>query len=274
MSNITSSKAYIQTEGAVSRSPVSESLIQTMGGAINWLNDSVVGKQLTSQEFLSTAYWTCPANITKVLVLGCGGGGSGAAAYNGANYTDYDEFFVSGGAGAVLGIQPVTVVPGLVYQVVIGAGGSSVTITTNNISDGSSGADSIFKDNVGTPLVTFYGGGGGLLYRRLKYVDGLVTKYTLDSNVSPRAGTLHGQAFSYAGANGEISSSGLIKKIGFGGGAGAYGNGGTGVVNTTSAGSGGANTGAGGGGIYKDAGGGSAVSGAGGSGRLTLIYVT
>lgn len=39
MSNLTSSKAYIQVEATRQRSAVSEFLAQTIGGAINYLND-------------------------------------------------------------------------------------------------------------------------------------------------------------------------------------------------------------------------------------------
>jgi hypothetical protein len=45
MSNITSAKNYIQLQSAQQRSAVSEFLMQTMGGSINWLFDAATAVQ-------------------------------------------------------------------------------------------------------------------------------------------------------------------------------------------------------------------------------------
>lgn len=114
MSDIPSSNAPIQIEGALTRRPVSESLIQAMGAAINF----ILERDFQLVEVTSSGSWVVPEGVTKALFIGCGGGGGG-----GGSVQDLHP----GGAGGV-GATPQTVVRKLVpfetLAITIGAKGT------------------------------------------------------------------------------------------------------------------------------------------------------
>ena len=97
-------------------------------------------------EFTSSGTFNVPANVSKVIVVGCGGGaGGGSGAGNG---TVINEWWCAGGGGgsANLGTVPCTVTPGGTVTVTIGAGGAP----------GADGGDTTFG-----ALATFAGAKAG-----------------------------------------------------------------------------------------------------------------
>ena len=91
--------------------------------------------QNVATSITTSGTWTCPAGVTSVQVEAWGGGGGGAGAGGSGNlYTG------GGGAGGNYARNTsVTVVPGTVYTVAVGAGGAAggtsgtaVNVTTSN----------------------------------------------------------------------------------------------------------------------------------------------
>jgi hypothetical protein len=141
MADIPEVARYIQIEGAQARSPVSESLVQAMGGSINYLLSNATG----AVSFTSSGTWTCPAGVTRVFLWGTGGGGGGGG---------YAASTFVGGAGGTSGrwgLLAVDVVPSTVYSVTIGAAGIGVVGAS-----GTAGGSTTFGS-----LATFAGGAGG-----------------------------------------------------------------------------------------------------------------
>lgn len=88
--------------------------------------------------------WLCPAGVTSVSVVAVGGGGGGG----------FGDAFGAGGAGGNLRyVNNIPVVPGVAYQVIVGAGGA-----VGGAGQASRpGGTTIFGSN----LVVASGGGGG-----------------------------------------------------------------------------------------------------------------
>ncbi len=192
---------------------------------------------LQYQEFLSNGNFTVPDGIYELWVEACGAGDNGD---NGSGVANPDEYGGHGGRGAAIGFRHVSVTPGQVIAVTIGA---------------SNGASTTFG-----ALATFLGGavkGFG--------ADGGIPGND-GSGDGPAAGTVETDGFHsphYLGGDGNY---------GGGGGAGPYGDGGDGGGFGGPAGSNAAaNTGAGGGG--GGVGGGTDNDGGlGGSGRLKVYW--
>jgi hypothetical protein len=94
--------------------------------------------------FVSSSTWTCPAGVTAAIVGVVGGGGGGRSLNAGA----------PGGSGG-LGIGLVSVTPGTVYTVTVGAGGLGDSTT------GTAGGTSSFGPQGQTALISATGGSGG-----------------------------------------------------------------------------------------------------------------
>ena len=91
-----------------------------------------------------TYSWLCPAGVTSVSVVAVGGGGGGG----------FGDAFGAGGAGGNLRyVNNIPVVPGLSYQVIVGAGGAVGGAGQTS----RPGGTTIFGGN----LVVASGGGGG-----------------------------------------------------------------------------------------------------------------
>lgn len=96
-----------------------------------------------------THKWTCPAGVTSAKVECWGAGGAGTAGGGG------------GGGGAYTASSSVTLVPGNVYTVVVGAGGKPSTGKTTADNDARNGASTAFYGGAtatGTPVVAAQGG--------------------------------------------------------------------------------------------------------------------
>ena len=107
-----------------------------------------------SFTFLESGSWLCPEDVLHVRLTGCGGGGGGGDGYV------KDQGWVggcggSGGYASCAISQLVPVVPGTMYQIVVGAGGVA----------NASGGNTIFGNN----LFVLAGGGGGERYSSASY---------------------------------------------------------------------------------------------------------
>ena len=105
-----------------------------------WTSAAPSGGQI--QVFItgSSTTWTCPAGVTKILVT-CVGGGSGGVV------NSYNEQFGTGGYGGVC-IALVTVSPGTVYTITIGAGGAGTTGNMSGTITGTTGGTTTFESLV------------------------------------------------------------------------------------------------------------------------------
>jgi hypothetical protein len=199
--------------------------------------------------FKATGSWLCPAGVTQVEVILCGGGG-GATGLNGASGNR------NGGSGSVF-YEFLTVVPATTYTITIGAGGA--------------GSLNFFAANGGT---SSFGGlmtatGGNFASASLEQVQG--------------AGLGGGGGWVNRNNSGSpVTFSGQPGAFGFGGGGGAAqgewgamnsaGSNGGGRGTTASAGGNGlANTGSGGGGV-GNTGAVTFTGGSGGSGICIIKY--
>lgn len=206
-------------------------------------------------RFTASGTFTVPAGVTTLYVSGCGGGGGGGggAGYNTSNSSYYAGGGGGGGAGSQAIRTPISVTPGLVVNVTIGAAGAAgvsgaTGATGGNGGDGGSTA-------FGTAL-TLAGGGGG------KGGTGG------SSSASGGAGGAVGGSF---GADGQSTFGGS----GGSGGGGSYGSGGgagrgglgAGVAAIAGAGYGAG--GGGGGGCYGNSG----VGGSGGAGMPGCLII-
>ena len=186
--------------------------------------------------------WTCPLGVTQVSVvcIGAGGGGSNTGmSGGGSTWTG-----AAGGGGALAFVNNVSVTPGTVYTVRVGAGGAGAIAPYNQAwqnHPGQDGGNSFFSDSV-TNFCEAGGGEGG-------------HASSVSNNVPQSQG---GQAITGTGGKGGNGIPGYYSTTG-GGGAGGYnGDGGSAAGNNGDAPAG---SGAGGAG-----GGGGSMAGAGGGG--------
>ena len=99
--------------------------------------------------------WTCPLGVTQISVLCIGAGGGGSNVGN--NVTTYTGR--SGGGGALAFANNVSVTPGTVYTIRVGAGGAGAIapVPAYQNYSGQDGGNSFFSDSV----TTFCEAGGG-----------------------------------------------------------------------------------------------------------------
>lgn len=191
------------------------------GNITTILNNFIVAISKTRglQTFTSSGSWTCPANVTTVYVSGCGGGGGGGGGGGSPGAGASSGAGGGGGAGASAMKRPVTVVPGTVYTITIGAGG----IGGNGGAIGASGSDGTDGGNTSFgALLTLTGGGRG-------FGGGGVNP----SNLGGGFGGSYG-----GGGGGSGLSSSIVYPVGGTGGASPFGTPGGATRNGTSSGSG------------------------------------
>lgn len=169
--------------------------------------------------FQDSGTWTCPAGITTVQALVVAGGGAGGGDDGGG-----------GGAGGLVYSSSTSVIPGVTYQVIVGAGGiGGVNTATNGqhssfaglvaIGGGCGGGVNIYGSGASCQAQSG-GSGGGAYYRNT----------ASNAAGTPGSGT-YGQ-----GNGGGSSTYATPYPCGGGGGAGAVG----GSATSTNAGAGGA----------------------------------
>lgn len=169
------------------KAAVSEATAQKIGMAIN----AIISNMNLKLSVFNTAgafTWTCPVGVYFVIIEGCGGGGGAAGGDTPGLSAGY------GGQGCKLQYRIVPTVPGIVYNITVGAGGNIIVQ-----GGGGPGGASSFDT-----LVAFNGGGGGGY--------GTVTAGAIDFTGNG------GSTASYSGGAGA-----------YGGGASSYANGGAGT---------------------------------------------
>jgi hypothetical protein len=88
---------------------------------------------IVTQKFTVSNSWTAPAGVTQVEILTVGGGGGGWG-----NTTGGQTPGGGGGGGGVVYNSALTVTPGSLYNIIIGAGGAGGTTSSNTGATGSS----------------------------------------------------------------------------------------------------------------------------------------
>lgn len=202
---------------------------------------------MASVVYSATGTWQCPAGITSVTVECWGGGGGGGGASSAS-------IGGGGGGGGAYSISILTLTPGTIYTVTVGAGAAGVSAA-----NGGTGGDSWFS-TTGTVLAK--GGGGGLF------------NTAAGGGAGGASGSSVGTTKFSGGAGG--TGQNLVSGSGGGGGGGAGnaavggagGNGGVGVGGTAGAG-GSVGGGAGAVGVITGAGNAGNVPGGAGSGAST-----
>jgi hypothetical protein len=283
--------------------------LQAVADGVAFLNARVGSKVDT---FLVSGTWTCPPAVTSVLLDGYGGGGGGGGGAAATSTTSVSACGGAGGGGAQRRLRQVTVIPGTVYSVTIGAGGAGGATGTT----GQPGGITLFG------IEAFLGGGAGgsdlslpsssqaatlaggpvpvspLYYQGRIAITNFAGLFVLHAGAggagrnfaSGNSANPSAEGFGGGGGGAPGSTNGLYNG---GGGGGGGGGGPAGVGGTGGSGGGGAtfgfggsgsngdpapaNTGGGGGGGGGGGQGGSgggvgAGAGNGGSGRLRIIY--
>ena len=109
-------------------------------------------------SFDNTGQWTCPVGVTAVQLEAWSGGGGGAG-----NSGNAKMYVGGGGAGGNYARQTlISVVPGQIYTVTIGAGGAGGAKTSTTGAGANGGTTSFVAVNGGTTLLSVTGGTGGL----------------------------------------------------------------------------------------------------------------
>jgi len=232
-----------------------------------YYSGTVVGSYSTDSITATGAgTWTAPANTIQADVLIVAGGGGGGGFQGGG-----------GGAGGVIHDADYTVVPAVVYDVTVGAGGAA---GSGAGSRGTTGSDSVWNVNAEGSGITFTsdgGGGGGSQGANDPYDGGSgggSGSYNLNPGQATQASPSGATGYGFDGGTG-FNDGNL--GAGGGGGAGAVGANGTVAVggdggagreftNFSSYGVSGFFAGGGGGGTYLSGSGGSGGSGGGGAG--------
>lgn len=212
--------------------------------------------------------WTCPVGVTSISVAVQGGGGGGGGSTTGNN-----RIGAGGGGGACAFSPALTVVPGTVYTVTVGAGGAAGTTS----GAGGPGGASSFSDGVITTLTANGGSGGGANSTGVGgtggTADGGTSNFSGGDGVNGASGTPPISAGAGGGGAGtDADGSPGSGATGGAGGAGspAGGNGGNSPTAQNN-GSAGAAPGGGGSGGCKGASA-SKGGGAGGKGKVTIVY--
>jgi subtilisin-like proprotein convertase family protein len=221
------------------------------------LSANVLG-QAQSSTFTTTgtSYWLCPAGVTSVTVKCYGaGGGGGRRGTTGVS---------GGGGGGAYASSTISVTPGTIYPIFVGAGGvSGSPSTAGGDSYFSSAATVMAKGGSGLAINTQTGGTAGLASASVgstKYDGG-----TGGTGSSSNAGKGGGGA----GTGGAGQAGGVGSTNGAGTATGG-GNGGNGKTATQGDGTAGSAYGGGGGGCYRTSG--TKNGGAGANGAVIVEW--
>ncbi len=203
-----------------------------------------------SQTFTTSGTFTVPAGVTKVYVIGCGGGASGGYGYGAG--------IAPGGGGSGLCALMIPVTPSANVSVIVGAGGLGGTL-----SFGAQGGNSSFGSFV------FEGGGvGNFIYSN---TTATVASGHIPYGVGVNGGGNGGFIPRRAGTGSNGGFVGGAGSTSCGGGAGGFGTGGAGRSTAGIGNSAEVNTGGGGGSGYSGNTTGQA-GGNGGSGKVVVYW--
>jgi len=121
--------------------------LKTNGTVATW--EPIVSGINAAEVFTSSGNWTCPAGVRKVLAVVIGGGGGGEGNTAAGQVSSAGNFGGAGGYGAGI----LTVTPGTVYTVTVGAGGTGGAGGSG--ANGTAGGTSTFE------TISATGGEGG-----------------------------------------------------------------------------------------------------------------
>lgn len=208
MSNIPSDGTKIQIEPTQSREAVSESLLQSMGAAINYCIDNALvlaNRKLKYVLLTSNTIWTSPSDCDFVFLQGIGGGAGG---WNNNSGTCY-----AGSATRSRMLNRI-ITPSTAYNVVIGAGGLASDIIGNPSGVNYPGGATYFGTNKFDGGIGRSNGGTGLRngvnafeFLGGTQVTGVTTIGGGDASDFGNGGTLGGNADGY-GAGGSGTGNG------------------------------------------------------------------
>lgn len=238
---------------------------RTASGSVGGGGGSSAGSTLPGQTPVGTAAtvitvtgtWTCPAGVFSVYAECWGGGGSGA--------TGSTFFNGAGGGGGEYAAANIPVTPGHVYNVTIGAGGTSPG--SGSALAGHAGTSTVFTGDAGA-AVTAHGGSGG----QSGGSGGGGPGGSGSGSPVEFPGGQGGPANPYSGSGGSSAGPAAAGNAGNGYGSAtpapnAGGAGGAGSGTGSGSGQAGQAPGGGGGGTYT-----TAASGAGAPGQVRLTY--
>jgi len=226
---------------------------------------NVVFSQNTTVTFntVGANTWTCPSGVTTITVQCWGGGGGGGGVATTSNTAS------GGGAGGSYTSNTVTVVPGTVYNITVGAGGTAGANTGGN---GGTGGSSSF-DNTTMVAVGGPGGTGAAIAGSYVGGNGTTTGNTAGTNYAGGNGAAGASTTIGGGGGGGGGSTALggnaVGSVAGAGGATGGGNGAAGVSNAN----GGAGTAPGGGGAGTRRTTNNRTGGAGGAGSVVVSYI-
>lgn len=226
------------------------------------------GQIIETYNTPGTITWTCPANVTQVVVECWGGGGGGG---NSANYIINGG---SGGGGGAYAKKTFSVVAGNVYYLTVGTGGAGAPASSSTAA--LSGGDSWFNNVNSVPnsnaAVLAEGGGRGLNNSTAVPNNGGSSLNSF-GDIDYNGGNGY-QASSTGGGGGGASASSIangVSAINFNGAIANAdgGNGGNGSTSSSVNGAPGSLPGGGGGGSDDWA---SRSGGTGGNGKVVITY--
>jgi hypothetical protein len=154
--------------------------------------------------FTSSGTWTVPASVSTINILVVGGGGGGGTG------NDYRWPGGGGGAGGYQYQTGVTVTPGAIYPVIVGAGGAGGANSSNGNPGGDSSAVSILSIGGGRGATSSQTGGSG----------------------GSGGGGGGNSGSGGSGISGQGNNGGTASYYGSGGGGGSSGAGGDGIAGT------------------------------------------
>jgi hypothetical protein len=293
MSDVPNTTGKVQIEGQQFRAPVSESMLQAMGGAINYLLSS----QFNVATFTASTTWQVPDGKRYIIVEACGGGGGGGG---GLQHNSGQGGGGAGGNGGEIHTLVIPVTQLEILNIVVGlggaggGGGSTDYAPIRNGITGGNGGDSYITRS-GNKIFLAPGGRGG---PGSSYYSSGPPDYT--TIFVPGLSIIRTHGLNGFGGNGGAALPGLTaiaedgeacfgvggikgngvwpgEYYGGGGGGASYGNGGNAGSVYGNPGANGSNYGGGGGGGAGSGGGGTphqgGAGGNGGNGILKIYYL-
>lgn len=122
-----------------------------------WARWALAASEKGIARFTANGNWTCPLGVTTAWASGCAGGGGGGS--GGSGSAGFGGGGGGGGAGQNIIRQAVTVVPGTVYPIVIGAAGIAGAAAGSG--SGNGGGSGGTTSGLGISLTGGAGGSGG-----------------------------------------------------------------------------------------------------------------
>jgi hypothetical protein len=120
--------------------------------------------RISQKIFTGNSTWTAQAGVYFVEIEAIGAGGGGGGGRDGTALINQSPLGGGGGGAGIMQRITMPVVPGTLYGITIGTGGTAGALGAPPgalPSAGGAGSDTIFSISGGTILAVFVGGGGG-----------------------------------------------------------------------------------------------------------------